>query len=157
MAIDMRRLGCDDVRAMRDLLAMYADAFEDRIAYASNPPSDAYLGAFLEDSRNVVLASFDEAGAIVGALVAYAFDKFEQERRELYIYDLAVAQTHRRRGIARHLISELRDIARNLGAHVIFVQTGRDDLPAITLYESFGDSEEVYHFDFDVNAGAGKN
>ncbi len=31
-------------------------------------------------------------------LAAYVPDKFERERREIYIYDLAVADGHRRRG-----------------------------------------------------------
>ena len=32
----------------------------------------------------------------VGGLAAYELDKFEQDRREIYIYDLAVVESHRR-------------------------------------------------------------
>jgi aminoglycoside 3-N-acetyltransferase I len=78
--------------------------------------------------------------------------KFEQERSEVYLYDLAVDEGHRRRGIARGLIAELRRAAAELGAWVIFVQadTGVEDVPAISLYESLGRREEVLHFDIPV-------
>jgi aminoglycoside 3-N-acetyltransferase I len=48
---------------------------------------------------------------VVGGLVAYQFQKFEQERSEIYIYDLAVAEAPRRRGIATALIEELKKLA----------------------------------------------
>jgi aminoglycoside 3-N-acetyltransferase I len=53
---------------------------------------------------------------VTGALCAYELRKFEQERSEIYIYDLAVAMTHRRQGIATALISSLQDIAAARGA-----------------------------------------
>ena len=47
----------------------------------------------------------------VGGLAAYELDKFEQDRREIYIYDLAVVESHRRMGVATGLIGELKRIA----------------------------------------------
>jgi len=41
-------------------------------------------------------------------LAAYELRKFEQERSEVYIYDLAVASAHRREGIATALIERLK-------------------------------------------------
>ncbi|MDV3257889.1 MAG: GNAT family N-acetyltransferase, partial [Sphingomonas sp.] len=73
--------------------------------------------------------------------------KFEADRSEIYIYDLAVREAWRRRGIATGLIDELRSIARDLGAWVIFVQADPPDMPAIALYEKLGKGEEVLHFD----------
>jgi aminoglycoside 3-N-acetyltransferase I len=52
-------------------------------------------------------------------LAAYVLKKFEQERTEIYIYDLAVGEKYRRRGIATGLINKLREIAREIGAWVI--------------------------------------
>jgi aminoglycoside 3-N-acetyltransferase I len=150
MVSDARRLTGCDVPAMRKLLAMFAQAFEDPDSYASQPPSDAYLQAFLHRADVIVLAMFDETDAVVGGLVAYVLTKFEQERGEVYIYDLAVAATRRRRGIATRLINELRRIAHDLGAYVIFVQADPPDAPAVALYESLGTREDVYHFDIAV-------
>jgi GNAT superfamily N-acetyltransferase len=50
---------------------------------------------------------------VVGGLVAYELEKFERERRELHIYDLAVREEHRRQGIATALIGRLRAMRLN--------------------------------------------
>jgi aminoglycoside 3-N-acetyltransferase I len=111
-----------------------------------NPPSNAYLGDVLAKDHVVALAAF--AGSdLIGGLVAYELDKLEQERREFYIYDLAVAADHRRMGIATALIAHLREIAAERGGWVIFVQADYGDDPAISLYEKLGYREEVLHFD----------
>src|SRR5262249_41055121 len=84
---------------------------------------------------------------VIGGLVAYELEKFERARRELYIYDLAVAAPHRRRGIATALISKLRTLAAARGVWVIYVQADYADDPAIALYTKLGIKEEVLHFD----------
>jgi aminoglycoside 3-N-acetyltransferase I len=89
----------------------------------------------------------------VGGLAAYELRKFEQERSEIYIYDLAVALSHRRQGIATALIEALRGIARARGATVIFVQADVPDAAAIALYTKLGSREDVLHFDVDVGSG----
>jgi aminoglycoside 3-N-acetyltransferase I len=80
-------------------------------------------------------------------LAAYELPKFEQERSEIYIYDLAVAAAHRCQGIATSLIRELQEIAAERGAYVIFVQADLIDAPAIALYSKLGVREDVLHFD----------
>ena len=75
---------------------------------------------------------------MVGGLAAYELKKFEQERSEIYIYDLAVASTHRRQGIATALIGELKKIAAARRAYVIFVQADLVDAPAIAPYAKLG-------------------
>jgi aminoglycoside 3-N-acetyltransferase I len=87
---------------------------------------------------------------VAGGLVAYELDKFERARREIYIYDLAVTERHRRRGIATALIQELTSIAERRGAYVVYVQADYGDDPAIALYDSLGVREEVLHFDIAV-------
>lgn len=84
---------------------------------------------------------------MVGALAAYTLEKFEQERSEIYLYDLAVAESHRRRGIATGLIEELKRVARERGAWVVFVQADYGDDPAVALYTKLGLREDVMHFD----------
>ena len=88
-----------------------------------------------------------DGGSFVGGLVAYVLDKLEQERSEIYIYDLAVAEARRRRGVATALIGRLQAIAAEIGAWVIFVQADYGDDPAIALYEKLGRREDVMHFD----------
>ena len=142
----IRRLGRGDRDAAKRLNALFARAFEDTASYASAPPSEAYLTRLL--SREEVIAIIAETdGTIVGGLVAYVLPKFEQERSEIYIYDLAVAEGHRRQGIATGLIAEVQRIAAELGAWVIYVQADHGDDPAIALYEGLGKREDVLHFD----------
>jgi aminoglycoside 3-N-acetyltransferase I len=86
---------------------------------------------------------------VIGALVGYQLDKFEQARSEIYIYDLAVDDPHRRKGVATALIDHLRGIARERGAWVIYVQADYGDDPAIALYTKLGVREDVMHFDID--------
>ena len=87
---------------------------------------------------------------VVGGLVAYELDKFEQDRREIYIYDLAVMKVHRRRGVASGLIGELKKIASERDVYVIFVQADVEDGPETALYEGLGTKKPAYHFDIEV-------
>ena len=145
MTIEVRRLGPDDGERMRELNALFATAFAEPGSY-SPEPSNAYFRRVLGRDHVIALAAIAD-GAIVGGLVAYVLHKLEQERSEIYIYDLAVVETHRRRGIATALITDVQAIASEIGAWVIFVQADYGDEPAIALYEKFGTREDVMHFD----------
>lgn len=149
-----RRLGPRDLGLFRGLNTMFGAAFDDPESYGANPPDDAYVEALLAKEHVFVIAAV-VGDTVIGGLVAYEFDKFEQARREVYIYDLAVAESHRRQGIATALIDALRDIVRARGAWVIFVQADYGDDPAIALYEKLGVREEVLHFDIPVEGNSG--
>ncbi len=88
---------------------------------------------------------------VVGALVAYGLPKFEQERSEFYLYDLAVAEAWRRRGIAMALIEMLKGIARERNGSGVYVQADYGDEPAIALYTKLGTREDVMHFDLPLD------
>jgi aminoglycoside 3-N-acetyltransferase I len=92
-----------------------------------------------------------EDGAVIGGLAAYELPKFEQARSEIYIYDLAVASDHRRKGVATALIEALKAIGAARGAYVMFVQADPPDMPAVALYGKLGVREEVLHFDIAVS------
>ena len=134
------------VGELKDLLAVFAEAFEDHESYQSAVPSDEYLTELLAREDFVPLVAIAD-GRVVGGLASYVLKKFEQERSEIYIYDLAVLEEYRRRGIATGLINKLREVAREIGAWVIYVQADHGDDPAIKLYESLGTREDVLHFD----------
>jgi aminoglycoside 3-N-acetyltransferase I len=145
----LHRLGPGDVMLVRALNEVFGEAFGDVATYGGEPPSDAYLEGLLAKEHVIVVVAL--AGeAVVGGLIAYELDKFERMRREIYIYDLAVAAGHRRRGIATDLIGHVRGIAATRGAWVVFVQADHGDDPAIALYANLGVREEVLHFDIPV-------
>ena len=150
--LEIRRLGPADIRSFRDLNALFGQAFEDPETYGGEPPSDQYLGQLLAKAEVIVLVAYTK-GEVAGGLVAYVLDKFERARRELYIYDLAVAAAHRRRGLATALIRKLQAVAAEMCAWVVYVQADPEDAPAVALYKGLGTREEVFHFDFPVGDG----
>ncbi|HEY1108403.1 MAG TPA: AAC(3)-I family aminoglycoside N-acetyltransferase [Opitutaceae bacterium] len=151
---ETRCLASADVALLRELNALFAAAFGDVASYASRLPSDAYLKRLLARETFVVVVALKN-GCVVGGLAAYVLEKFEQERSEIYIYDLAVAEAHRREGIATALIRELQRRAAEQGAWVIYVQGDYGDDPALALYDKLGVREEVLHFDIPVVRHAG--
>lgn len=144
-----RHLSPADVPLLKDLLRVFGEAFEDIDTYQHAVPSDAYLSGLLAKPHFIAVAALD-GETVVGGLTAYQLDKFEQDRREIYIYDLAVLESHRRCGIATGTINALRDIAAARDVYVIFVQADLVDAPAIALYESLGTKETAHHFDIPV-------
>lgn len=146
-----RQLGAADVALLKDLLGVFADAFDDAPTYRGAVPGDDYLVRLLGKPHFIAVVAVT-AGEVVGGLAAYQLDKFEQDRREIFIYDLAVAAGHRRRGVATALLEELRTIAAARGAYVMSVQADDGDAAAIALYESFGRRETAHQFDIDVPA-----
>lgn len=147
----IRQLSEGDDAWLRALNAMFARAFDDAPSYEAAPPDAAYVRRLLASDTFVALVA--HAGDIVlGGLAAYVLPKFEQARSEVYLYDLAVAQTYRRRGIATALIAALRSIAAARGAWVVYVQADYEDDAAVALYSGLGRREDVMHFDLDVDA-----
>ena len=134
---------------MRALLTTFGEAFDEVETYEGARPRDAYLERLLAREDFIALAAL-KGGAVVGGLVAYELQKFERERSEIYIYDLAVAAAHRREGVATALIMELKSIATAREAYVIFVQADPGDAPAIALYAKMGIREDVIHYDIDI-------
>lgn len=134
---------------MRGLLGVFGEAFEDAETYCAAQPDTDYLRRLLGSDTFIALAALD-GEVVVGGIAAYELRKFERERSEIYIYDLAVAESHRRRGIATALIERLKRIAAERGAWVVFVQADLGDDPAIALYTKLGVREDVLHFDISV-------
>jgi len=150
----IRQLAGGDVALMRALLATFGEAFDETSAYTAAQPDDAYLARLLASEPFIALAATlgDE---VVGGIAAYELRKFERARSEVFVYDLAVAPAHRRRGIATALIGEIRRIAASRDAYVVFVQAERADAPAVALYSRFAARQEVLHFDIAVPPGKG--
>lgn len=155
MSLMIRHLTPDDIGLMEALSTTFGEAFHDVAAYTGNRPSADYLRRLLGGDSFIALAALKD-GNVVGGIAAYELRKFEQERSEVYIYDLAVSVAHQREGIATALLEALKTVAAARGAYVMFVQAdkGVEDEPAIALYTKLGVREDVLHFDIAVE---GKN
>lgn len=146
MKIEIKTIESDEHSLMEGMLDVFAEAFEDPESYSSKRPTPQYMAKLLKSESFVGLVAVQE-GQVIGALAAYELMKFEQERSEFYIYDLAVLEKNRRAGVATKLIFALKPIAASRGAKVIFVQADYGDDPAIALYTKLGHREDVLHFD----------
>lgn len=149
--IDIHQNNSSNVSLVRALLRVFGEVFEDDLTYIAQQPSDSYLEQLLSSYSFIALVAL-RGGDVVGGLTAYILQKFEQDRREIYIYDLAVRVEYRRQGIATALIHKLREIAAERGVYMVFVQadTGVEDQPAIALYEKLGQRTAIWHFNIAV-------
>ena len=146
--IAVERLGAGDVAELHNVNRLFADVFGEE-GYHGPQPGDNHLAKLLADPKFFTLVARIE-GEMVGAMAGYELVKFEAERSEFYIYDLAVRAPFRRRGVATRLIAALKPIAKAAGGWVIFVQADPVDAPAVALYEKLGRREDVLHFDIGV-------
>ena len=145
----VRRLGSQDVVLMQAANRLFADVFGEE-GYHGPPAGPDHLEKLLTDNKFIALVAYVD-GKMAGAIAAYELVKFEAERSEIYIYDLAVIERYRRQGVATALIAAVQEIGRDKGAWVVFVQADPPDEPAVALYDKLGTREEVLHFDISVS------
>lgn len=148
--VSIRRLGPDTLDLAERMNTLFGQAFGDMPTFTGSRPDAGYLRRLLGNEHVIALVALTD-DRVVGALVAYELPKFEQARSEVYLYDLAVDEAHRRQGIATALIRQLRRIAAARGAWVVFVQADYGDDPAVALYTKLGTREDVMHFDIAID------
>ncbi len=147
-----KRVDTKEVDLLNQLRQVFARAFGEESMCNSSQPSEEYLANVLTNTHYIALVASDENGAVVGGLVAFVLPKIDQERSEIYLYDLAVEEHHRQQGIATNLISALKGVAKRYGAYVIFVQADNEDTEAVALYTRLSKrvETEISHFDIAV-------
>lgn len=147
----IRQIAPGDIGLCRALNALFVRAFEEEEPIGGAPPSAAYLAGLIAGRGLVALVAM-RGEAVLGGLVAYELPKFEQERSEIFVYDLAVDAPYRRQGIATALLEALKPIAAARGADVIFIQAAAEDAAAIAVYSRLGTREDAAQFDIAVDA-----
>jgi ribosomal protein S18 acetylase RimI-like enzyme len=102
------------------------------------PLSPRAVGAYLADDRNVFLLAY-QGDAVVGFLRGTELGQLKTDRKQMFLYEIAVAVSHRRKGIGSALIRALERNCQDRGVEEIFVFT--DDpanAAAAGLYRSTG-------------------
>ncbi len=95
---------------------------------------------------------------VVGGLTAYELERYYNDKSELYIYDIAVKPELHNQGIGKKLIEFLKNYSVKKGIEMIFVEAHSEDEQAVKFYEStFGKSEKVDHFNFEVKNARNTN
>ena len=91
----------------------------------------------LADPRTLMLVAFD-AELPVGLVLAHELPRRHGDRAKLFVYEIDVAESHQRRGIAKALLARLAEIALERGVRVGFVLTEPDNDAGNALYASAG-------------------
>jgi GNAT superfamily N-acetyltransferase len=97
--------------------------------------------ALLADPRSLLLVAFDGERP-VGLVLAHELPRRHGDRAKLFVYEVDVAESHQRRGIASALLERLAEVARERGIRVGFVLTDPRNGPANALYRSAGGATE---------------
>src|SRR5438067_8618475 len=119
--MDIRLLGPGD----DDRLADAAHLFD-------NPPDSGATRQFLESPRHVILIAYDGRKAV--GFVSGVELTHPDKGTEMFLYELAVDEEHRGRGIGRALVRQLAALARERGCYGMFVLTERDNDAALATY-----------------------
>jgi len=98
--------------------------------------------ALLADPRTLMLVAFDGEDP-VGLVLAHELPRRHGDRAKLFVYEVDVAESHHRRGIASALLARLAELARERGIRIGFVLTDPGNGPANALYRSAGATEGV--------------
>jgi ribosomal protein S18 acetylase RimI-like enzyme len=110
-----------------------------RAAHLFDEPLDPdAVRDYLQDPRNVFFLAYGDAGA-VGFLRGTELRQLGSTRRQMFLYEIAVDDRHRRNGIGSMLVRALLDHCRELDFDEVFVFT--DDpgnVAAEGLYRSTG-------------------
>jgi aminoglycoside 3-N-acetyltransferase I len=104
--------------------------------------------ALLADPRTLLLVAFDSEQP-VGFVLAHELPRRHGDRAKLFVYEIDVAESHRRRGIASALLGRLAELARERGVRAGFVLTAPGNVAANALYDNAGGAgEEVVQWTF---------
>lgn len=98
------------------------------------PIHQASLTAFVEDERHLMFLAVDE-GRVVG--MASAVEYFHPDKpAQLWINELGVAGSHRRRGIGRQLVQALLAAGKQRGCAAAWLGTDADNAAAQACFAS---------------------
>jgi aminoglycoside 3-N-acetyltransferase I len=127
MALKVRRLKRDDAALAVGVVK----------AFARRDVSLAYMERFLANEANhLIVAEVDNA--LAGFLLAHSLDRLKEEARKLFIYEIEVAEGHRRQGIGSVLIEHALGIAREEQMLSAFVFTNYANAGAVEFYKRTG-------------------
>jgi aminoglycoside 3-N-acetyltransferase I len=145
--ITVKRLEADDLQLLQRLVILFHRVFE---ADEKIMAAEDYHVQLLENPAFIAMVAMD-GKEIVGGLTAYLLPMYYRHSAEAYIYDIAVADAHQRKGLGRALIESLKEYCRQNGISTIFVEAHEEDTHAVAFYKSLGGQmEKVAHFNFEL-------
>ena len=77
-------------------------------------------------------------GVLVGFLLAYFLDRADRDQQMMFLYEIGVAESHRRLGVGTQMITQLKAICWAQNVMKMWVPTGRSNVASTRLYASTG-------------------
>ncbi len=100
------------------------------------PPDRGWTSKFLAERGHHLLIAY--VGEAVAGFVSGVETTHPDKGTEMFLYELAVDEPFRRRGIGRALVTALADIAIEAGCYGMWVGTDHDNVAALATYLSTG-------------------
>ena len=131
----LKKASPDDVQQLVALMAeFYAEG-----GYPLNERRAAEaFAALLADDRHGHVWFIQADSRDVGHVVVTLCFSMEYGGLIAFVDDLFVQAPHRRAGLGTAALTEVRDFCANRGIRALFVETGRDNVPAQALYRRVG-------------------
>jgi len=116
-----------------------------------DPPTQAATLAFLAKPDHHLLYAYDDAGegsAVTGGnavpigMVSGVETTHPDKGTEMFLYELSVAESARRRGVAVALVRALADLAAERGCYGMWVGVDLDNDAALATYRRAGAADE---------------
>ncbi len=131
-SIEIRRLGPGDEAVVDSAGHLFDEA----------PKPDAVRRFLADPDHHLFVAVF--GGRTVGFVSGVELTH-PDKGTEMFLYELAVDERHRRLGIATELVAALRDLARKRGCYDMWALTDHDNGAALGTYRKSGAGEESSH------------
>ncbi len=144
MDIKIETLETDNVEGLKAMLKIFENVFEMKNFKA---PSDEHLKQLLLKPSFVPLVA-KVGDEIVGAMTVYVWDQYYSTQPLAYIFDLAIAIKHQRKGIGQKMIAFIKEYCKQRGFDEVFVQADKADDYALDFYRKTDPTkeEDVSHF-----------
>jgi aminoglycoside 3-N-acetyltransferase I len=133
MQMKLQKLNSADRNLARALFTLMADVFGENHEELTNDYIDYLLG---QQSFWAIAAIADDG--IAGGITAHTLPMTRTMSSEIFVYDIAVRRDHRRSGVGRLLVNDLRTKAAQAGIGVVFVPVDNDDVAALDFYRFLG-------------------
>lgn len=129
---DIYNGGIPDGIHLRRMLVSDSDeylAFESRV-FGAHPDVEMYKKACMR-KENVYMAAESENGMAAYCTIVTSFETAD-------LYNIAVKEEYRRKGIARKLLSECLRQCQGMGVNGIFLEVRESNIPALNFYDKMG-------------------
>jgi ribosomal protein S18 acetylase RimI-like enzyme len=128
-----RRLAPQDA----ELAALAVNMVKPEEERDGNDVSVEYMRRWLHNAANILIVA-TQGEIPIGFAAAYELDRIDRDQSMVLFYEIEVGDGHRRQGVGRALVEELKSICARDGVLKMWVETDESNIPGLRLYESAG-------------------